>query len=107
MSTTDFLVIWGLSFVIILACRAIPAFALRGRTLPPRVVEGLGYIPPAAFAALVANDLFSPTMFANGIWAGLMPLVAAGIVAGVAAKTRSLMWCCVVGVIAYLLLSFI
>ena len=39
--------------------RIAPAFALRGRTLSPRVTEALGYIPPAAFAALVANDLIS------------------------------------------------
>lgn len=107
MSTTDFLIIWGLSFVIIFACRAIPIFVLRGRALPPRVVEGLGYIPPAAFAALVANDLFSTTMFDAGIWAGLMPIAASAIVLAVAAKTRSLMWCCIVGIIAFMALSLI
>lgn len=107
MSTQEFLVIWLVVFGTVLACRVIPIFALRGRALPPRVVEALGYIPPAAFAALVANDLLSPTMFANGLWAGLMPLVAAGIVVAVAVKTRSMLGCCVVGVVAYVLLSLI
>lgn len=107
MSTTDFLIIWALSFIIIFACRAIPIFVLRGRALPPRVVEGLGYIPPAAFAALVANDLVSSTMFDAGIWAGLIPIAASAVVVAVAAKTRSLMWCCIAGIAAFLVLSLI
>ena len=107
MSTQDFLVIWGCTFVVMLACRIVPVFALRGRSLPPRVVEGLNFIPPAAFAALVANDLFSPTMFASGLWGGLFPLIAAAIVFVVAWRTKSLMWCCVAGVAAYLALSLV
>lgn len=107
MSAQDFLVIWAGTFVAMFACRAIPIFALRGRALPPRVAEALNFIPPAAFAALVANDLFSPTMFASGIWPGLMPVVAAAIVFAIARKTGSLMWCCVGGVVAYLALSLI
>lgn len=107
MSTQDFLVIWAGTFVAMFACRAIPIFALRGRALPPRVVEALNFIPPAAFAALVANDLFSPTMFSAGLWAGAFPLLAATIVFAIAWKTKSLMWCCVGGVVAYLALSLI
>ena len=38
------------------ACRVIPLFLLKGRELPPRLAQALGFIPPAAFAALVAND---------------------------------------------------
>ena len=66
MSTSQFLVLWLSSFAFILACRVVPVVALHGRPLSPRVVEALGYIPPAAFAALVANDLLSPTMFDAG-----------------------------------------
>ncbi len=107
MSTSQFLVLWLSSFAFILACRVVPVVALRGRPLSPRVVEALGYIPPAAFAALVANDLLSPTMFDAGLWAGLMPLVAAGVVVFVALRTRSMLWCCVSGVVAYVLLSLV
>ena len=42
------------------ACRVIPLFLLKGRELPPRLAQALGFIPPAAFAALVANDLLNP-----------------------------------------------
>lgn len=107
MSTAQFLVLWLSSFAFILACRAVPVVALRRRPLSPRVVEALGYIPPAAFAALVANDLLSPTMFDAGLWTGIMPILAAGIVVFVAWRTRSMLWCCVSGVLAYVLLSLI
>ena len=107
MSTSEFLDIWLVSFAVILACRVVPNFVLRGRALPKRVVDALGYIPPAAFAALVANDLVSPTMFNAGTWSGLMPLVAAAIVVVVANRTNSMLWCCVAGVASYLLLGLI
>ena len=60
MPVNEFLVLWLSSWAAIAFFRIAPAFALRGRTLSPRVTEALGYIPPAAFAALVANDLVSP-----------------------------------------------
>lgn len=107
MSITEFLVLWLCSFGFILFCRVAPVVVLRGRSLLPRVVDALGYIPPAAFAALVTNDLLSPNMFANGIWPGLMPCIAAGVVVLVCWKTRSMLWCCVLGVISYVLLSLI
>lgn len=107
MSTQDFLVIWLLCTVVIMGCRVIPIFALRGRELPAGVVEALGYIPPAAFAALVTNDLVSSSMFDAGIWAGLMPIVAAIVVMVIAWRTKSMLWCCVCGVVAYVLLGLI
>lgn len=107
MSTQEFLIIWVVSLAVIQICRVAPIFTLRGRALSPRVTEALGYIPPAAFGALVANDLLSPTMFDAGIWAGVMPIVASAIVVGVAWKTRSMLGCCVTGVVAYVLLSLI
>ena len=30
------------------ACRVIPLFLLKGRELPPRLAQALGFIPPAA-----------------------------------------------------------
>lgn len=107
MSTQEFLIIWGVSFAVIQICRVLPIFTLRGRALSPRVSEALSYIPPAAFAALVANDLLSPGMFAAGMWAGLMPIVASAIVVIVAWRTRSMLGCCVVGVVTYVLLSLV
>ena len=107
MSTQDFLVIWLLCTAVIMACRVVPIFALRGRELPSGVVEALGYIPPAAFAALVTNDLVSASMFDAGVWAGLMPIVAAVVVMVIAWRTKSMLWCCVCGVVAYVLLSLI
>ena len=107
MSSTDFLVFYACVLAVILACRCVPLLTLGGRELSPRVSEALGLIPPAAFAALVANDLFFPGMFDAGPWPAAAPLVAAGVVALVAWRTRSLLWCAVSGVAAYALLSLV
>lgn len=107
MTAQDFLAIWLPIFAVILACRVVPIFALRGRELPTRAVEALGFIPPAAFAALVANDLFSPTAFSAGPWPALLPIAAAIAVAVVAQKTRSMLWSCITGVVAYVALTLI
>lgn len=74
MPVNEFLVLWLSSWAAIAFFRIAPAFALRGRTLSPRITEALGYIPPAAFAALVANDLVSPGAFDAGPWPALVPL---------------------------------
>ena len=71
------------------------------------VEQALGFIPPAAFAALVANDLLTPGMFDAGLWPAAAPLLAAGVVAIVAWRTKSLLWCAVSGVAAYALLSLV
>ncbi|MCH3968184.1 MAG: AzlD domain-containing protein [Atopobiaceae bacterium] len=104
MSASELLGLYGCVLVVILACRCVPLLALRGRALSPRVSEALGLIPAAAFAALVANDLLTPGMFDAGLWPAALPLVAAGIVVVVALRTRSLLWCAVVGVVAYMAL---
>ena len=87
-----------------LACRVLPLFVLKGRELPPRLSEALGFIPPAAFAALVANDLLSPGMFDAGLWPAAAPLVAALVVVVVARLSKSLLLCAVAGVAVYALL---
>lgn len=105
MTANDFLVLWLVSFGAIFACRVLPLLMLRGRALSVRVTTTLGYIPPAAFAALVANDLIVPgSVAANGLWAALVPWAASGAVAVIACKTRSMLACCVAGVVAYVLL---
>lgn len=105
MSVNDFLILWVICYGCITACRVLPALVLRGRSLSPRVTEALGYIPPAAFAALVTNDLFSPGMFDAGIWPAAAPLLASAVVVFVAIKTKSMLWCCLVGVVCYALLT--
>ncbi len=107
MSFADFLLIYALSLATMLLCRCIPIFVLKGKSLSPNVQEGLNLIPPAAFAALVANDLLSPTMFDAGWWPGLLPIAAALSVLLVARKSGSLIGCAITGVAAYALLSMI
>lgn len=101
MPVNEFLVLWLSSWAAIAFFRIAPAFALRGRTLSPRITEALGYIPPAAFAALVANDLVSPGAFDAGLWPALVPWIAAAGVVVVAGKTKSMLWCCVSGIVLY------
>ena len=93
MPVNEFLVLWLSSWAAIAFFRIAPAFALRGRTLSPRITEALGYIPPAAFAALVANDLVSPGAFDAGLWPALVPWIAAAGVVVVAIRTKSMLWC--------------
>ncbi len=107
MSWADFLIVFACCAATMLACRVIPLFALKGKSLPQQVEAALGYIPPAAFAALVANDLLTPGMFDAGLWPAAAPLVASAVVVVVAVKTRSLLWCAVSGVAAYALLIMI
>ena len=89
---------WGEYFIVLGSCMVT---MLASRVLP------LGFIPSAAFAALVANDLLSPGMFAAGIWPAAMPLVASAVVVVVAWRTKSLLGCAVAGVVSYALLTLI
>ena len=102
MSQSDFLVFYLSVLAVILFCRCVPLFALKGRELSPRVSEALGLIPVAAFAALVANDLFDP---ASGV--SLSALLTAGLVVVVARRTGSLIWCALTGMVAYALLGLV
>ena len=105
MSWGDFWIVFAVCAATILVCRVVPLFALKGRELPAPAIKALGFIPPAAFAALVANDLLEPGMFAGGIWPAAVPLIAAFCVAIVGVKTKSLLWCVLAGVAAYFILS--
>lgn len=107
MSINELLLVWTGAFIVILARRAVSIFAPRGRALPLRVIEAPDLIPPAAFAALVANDLFSPAASAGGLWAGAMPLLTAAVVFLAAWRTKSMLRCCACGVAAYLALSLV
>ncbi len=99
MDVKSFLVIFGCCLATMLACRCLPVFLLKGRQLPDGVVRALNFIPPAAFAALVANDLFDSAKLASSDasqWG--FPLIAALVVLLVGAKTKSMAACIVVGV---------
>ncbi len=104
MTWSEFAFIGLACAATILVCRVVPVFVLRGRDLPGWLSQALAFIPPAAFAALIANDLFSPSMFDAGLWPAAIPLVSAVAVIAVALKTKSLVWCIVVGVGCYGLL---
>ena len=104
---TEFWIVFVTCAITMLACRVLPLFLLKGRELPPRVSEALGFIPPAAFAALVANDLLSPGMFDAGLWPAAAPLAAALIVVVAARLSKSLLLSAIVGVAAYALLVMI
>ena len=107
MQTSEFLVLYACVLATMLACRCIPLFVLKGRALSPRLKEALGLIPPAAFAALVANDLFSPQAIAGDPVRGFLPFAAAVPVVVVARKTESLIWSAMVGLAAYAALLFL
>ncbi len=98
MGVTDFLIVFGSCAVTMLICRVAPIFLLKGKQLPENVVRALNFIPPAAFAALVANDLFNPALFAGDPWDWAAPLLAALVVLVVGFKTKSMAWCIVTGV---------
>ena len=104
---SSFLIIYLCCLVTMLLCRCVPLLALKGRTLPDNLVRALNLIPPAAFAALVANDLFSPGMFDAGLWQGLMPLAAAVLTMAVGYLRKSLVLCIVVGVGSYALMMLL
>lgn len=106
MSWGDFLIVFLCCAATIMVFRVAPVFALKGRELPANAARALNLIPPATFAALIANDLFKPDMFAGGIWNGVMPLIAAALVVVVGYKTKSLVWCIVVGVTSYAIMAF-
>lgn len=102
MTTSEFFIFYVCVLAVILLCRCVPLLALKGRELSPRVSDALGLIPPAAFAALVANDLFDPAKDLS--WE---PLVAAAVVLLIARKTGSLIWCALVGMGSYALLTLV
>ena len=71
-------------------------------------MRALNFIPPAAFAALVTNDLFDPAKVASGdiaLWG--MPLLAAAVVLVGGAKTKWMAACIVVGVGMLAVLTYV
>lgn len=102
MTINEFWVFYLCVLAAMLAFRIVPLFALKGRSLSPRIEQALGLIPSAAFAALVANDLIDPS-------AGFepAPLLSAVVVLLVARKTNSLIWCALAGMAVYAALGLV
>jgi len=109
MPWSEFLIIFAICAGSIILFRTVPMLALAGHELPEGITSALSFIPAAAFAALVANDLFKPDVWASatGLWPALLPFVAALPVVICALKTKSLALCIVVGCAAYALLMLV
>ena len=52
MGWGDYFIVLGCCAITMLVCRVVPLFVLKGKELPEGVGQALGFIPPAAFAAL-------------------------------------------------------
>lgn len=104
MSWLEFGAILGICMCTMFACRVVPLFVLKGRELPEAVAKALKLIPPATFAALVANDILDPGMFSMGLWPAGAVLIAALCVVAIALKTKSLLWSALGGVASYAML---
>ena len=107
MSRETFLGLWLALLAVMLTCRCLPLLLLRGRELPERVERALSLIPAAAFAALVANDLVKPDVYAADPAAALPVALSSLAVLLVARKSGSLLWCAVTGMAAYALLGMV
>jgi branched-subunit amino acid transport protein len=107
VSWGSFFIIVGVCTATMLASRVLPVFLLKGRELPRWLSDALGYIPPAAFAALVANDLLSVALLEGKLWPAVIGWIAAVPVVAVALRFRSLLWCTIVGVATYGLLLLV
>lgn len=106
MSWTDFAIIFSITLATMVVCRVLPAFVLKGKQLSQNVETCLNLIPPAAFAALVTNDVFTPGMFDSGFWPASIPIIASAIVILVARQTKSIVVCCLAGIGIYAVLTF-
>lgn len=107
MSWAEFWVVFVTCALTMLACRVLPLLLLKGRELPEAISRALGFIPAAAFAALVTNDLFDPHMLDGGVWPAAAMLLSALCVIVVAVRSHSLVASAVVGVVAYALLLMV
>lgn len=103
----DYLIVFAVCVGTIVFFRVFPMVVLADRQLPASLQLALDYVPVAAFAALVANDLFTPGAFSAGLWPAMLPYLAALPVVFCALKTKSLVLCIVVGVAAYALLLLV
>jgi len=106
MPWMDFWIILSLTALCTFLSRILPVAVFANRELPARLMTTLEYIPVAAFAALVANDLFNCEAFSAGLVPSVLPFIALIPVVVVARKTKSLALCIVVGVATFALLQW-
>ena len=107
MPVNEFLVLWLSSWAAI-AFSALPRrLPCAGERCRPALPRPWVIFRPPPFAALVANDLISPGAFDAGLWRGLILWIAAAGVVAVAIKTKSMLWCCVSGIVLYIVLSLV
>jgi len=108
MRWPEFLLVLAITGVCNAACRILPVCYLSNKALPKKIQRALNLIPAACFAALVANDLFSPAMIQGNVtWEVLVPFAAAVPVVLVSRKSRSLIWAVVIGIGCYSALYFL
>ena len=105
MTRAQILLLWAGLLAVMLACRSLPLLLLGERRLPARVEQALRLIPVAAFTALVANDLVRPELVTTEPKTMAVLLGASGVVLVVARRSGSLVWCALVGMGVYALLS--
>jgi branched-subunit amino acid transport protein len=108
MKWPEFWLILIVTAVCNAAGRVLPLFLLHNRPLSARLQKTIMLIPSACFAALVANDLFSPAAFAGGFnLLAFVPILSAVPVVLVSLKTRSLFTAVLCGLCAYALMFFL
>jgi branched-subunit amino acid transport protein len=107
MKWLDFWIVLGITAVCVALCRIAPLFALTRKKLPEKAQDMLRLIPAACFAALVANDLFTPATWSGGLRMIVMPLLASIPVVLVSLYKKSLILSVVTGVTCFALLYFL
>lgn len=107
MAWSSYWMVFAVCVITMIIFRVAPALLIADREMPHEFNRALGFIPAAAFSALVMNDLFNPQVWSAGIWQGLLPFIAIIPVIVVALKTKSLALCIIVGIVAYGLLSML
>lgn len=106
ISSNEFFILLVCLVAAMAASRILPLMLLKGRKIPRIAARMLSLIPPAAFAALVVNDVTSPYFQAHDSCAFLVALLAALCVGITAYFKRSIVLCAVVGLLAYILFSW-
>ena len=101
MQWSEFWLLFALCVLAMAICRIVPLLAVREKTLSKNVEQALQLIPPAAYAALCANDLFKPETFLAFDFATAMPFLAALFVIVVSLWKKSLILSTIVGCVSF------
>lgn len=108
MPANEFLVLWLSSWAAIAFFRIAPAFALRGRTLSPRITEDPGLYPARCLCRAGRQRLGEPRRVRRGTLACLGSLDCGHRRRGGGNQDiKSMLWCCVSGIVFYIVLSLV